>query len=250
MEGERSFKLHGLGHLTNPFPKAVEGWQAEIWEDLLKLHYGMISEVDIVEKYSGLYAISQLTVSTSNVWDRFKKLNAGKSWKKQIKPFNFFLVGFQTTEESNKAVKPLAPFTKDYQTIVHEPFLDYQTGEIKQGTHYFKPLSNTILEYINHPEAKFDGDIGILERKNIQIDGVVYIGKEANDIDEQAMDVKRSQKFINKQEIMENILKMPQKQAEVLGVSRSRFQGIKERIRVNGDLNLNTPSCEEVNLNI
>ncbi|WP_244603621.1 hypothetical protein [Methanococcoides sp. AM1] len=35
MEGERSFKLHGLGHLTNPFPKAVDEWQAEIWEDIL-----------------------------------------------------------------------------------------------------------------------------------------------------------------------------------------------------------------------
>ncbi|MCD4741363.1 MAG: hypothetical protein K8R67_02610 [Desulfobacteraceae bacterium] len=37
-----------------------------------------------------------------------------------------------------------------------------------------------------------------------------------------------------------------QKEAEALGVSRSRFQGIKERIRVNGDLNLNTPAVERL----
>jgi hypothetical protein len=36
----------------------------------------------------------------------------------------------------------------------------------------------------NQPEHKFDGDTGILERKHIDFDGFVYIGKEANDIDE------------------------------------------------------------------
>ncbi|WP_319507616.1 hypothetical protein [uncultured Methanolobus sp.] len=38
--------------------------------------------------------------------------------------------------------------------------------------------------------------------------GCVYIGKEANNIDEQALDVKKAQEFINKQEIMESILQM------------------------------------------
>jgi hypothetical protein len=28
LEGERSFKLHGLGHLTNPFPKSQTDWQS------------------------------------------------------------------------------------------------------------------------------------------------------------------------------------------------------------------------------
>lgn len=59
-----------------------------------------------------LYEISRLTVITPHVLNRFKKLNEGKPWKEQIKPFNFLLTGFQTIEENNKAVKPLAPFTK------------------------------------------------------------------------------------------------------------------------------------------
>nr|WP_321498352.1 hypothetical protein [uncultured Methanolobus sp.] len=246
MEGERSFKLHGLGHLTNPFPKAVGDWQAEIWEDLLKLHYRIISELDIEEKYSNLYAISKLTVSTPNVWKRFDKLNKGKSWEEQIKPFNFYHLGFQTVEENCKPVKPLAPYSNDPQSIVYESFIDYETGEIKQGSYYFKQLSRTIIEYANHPEAKFDGDIGILERKHIHADSIIYIGKEANNIDEQALDVKKAQEFINKQEIMNNILQMSQSEAEALGVSRSRFQGIKQRIRENGDLNLNTPAVRRL----
>ena len=70
--------------------------------------------------------------------NRFKKLNEGKAWKEQIKPFNFFLVGFQAIKENGKAVKPLAPFTKDYQKIVYEPFIDYETGEIKEGVSIFQ----------------------------------------------------------------------------------------------------------------
>lgn len=246
MEDERSYMLHGLGHLTNLFPNSVEDWQAEIWQDILKLHYGKITGKDIQEKYSNLYAISRLTVSTSNVLSRFKKLNEEKNWNEQINPFNFFLVGFQTIKENDKAVKPMAPFTKDYQKIVYEPFIDYETGEVKEGSQYFKPLSRTILEYVDHPEYKFDGDEVVLERKHIHADGLVYIGKEANNIDEQALDVKKAQEFVNKQEIMNNILNISQTEAEALGVSRSRFQGIKQRIRKNGDLNMNTPAVRRL----
>ncbi|WP_164997931.1 hypothetical protein [Methanolobus psychrotolerans] len=31
-------------------------------------------------------------------------------------------------------------------------------------------FSRTIIEYANHPEAKFDGEIRILERKNTEAD--------------------------------------------------------------------------------
>ncbi|TQD27912.1 DNA polymerase [Methanolobus vulcani] len=246
MEGERSFKLHGLGHLTNPFPKTVDDWQAEIWEDLLKLNYGIISGIDIEEKYSGLYAISRLTVSTPNVLRRFKGFNAGKEWNDQIKPFNFYLVGFQALEENGKAVKPLMPFSTDSQKTVYEPFIDYETGEIKEGSRYFKPLSKTIMQYAEHLEHKFDGNTGVLERKHVHADGVVYIGKEANNIDEQALDVKRSQVFIYKGCIMRKILELSQSQVEEWGVDRGTFKRIKDRILVNKDINLNTPAIKRI----
>ncbi len=246
MEGERSFKLHGLGHLTNPFPKAVEDWQAEIWEDLLKLHYGLISEIDIEEKYSNLYAISRLTVSTPNVWKRFDKLNKEKSWKEQIKPFNFYHVGFQTIKENGKAVKPLIPFSDDPQSIVYEPFIDYETGEIKQGSHYFKQLSRTIIEYANHPEAKFDGDIGVLERKHVQVDSIVYIGKEANNIDEQALDVKKAQDFINENAVYDFILQLTPEKARELGIKhRSALAYLKKKAK-EGDLNFKSRNVQRV----
>jgi len=239
------FKLHGLGHLTNPFSNK-EDWQEEIWLDILKVHYGMIKPEDIEEKYSNLYAISRLTVSTPNVLHRFDKLNKGKPWEEQIKPSNFCLAGFQTKEENGKAVKPLAPYTSDYQKIVHEPFIDRETGDIKQGSRYFKQLSQTIIEYANHPESKFHGDIGILERKHVVADSVVHIGKEANSIDEQALGIKKAQEFINEKKIMKRILKITQKEAEAKGVGRSTFQDIKQKIREKGDINLSTPAVRRL----
>jgi DNA polymerase elongation subunit (family B) len=246
MEDERSYKLHGLGHLTNPFPNSVEDWQAEIWQDILKLHYGQITERDIEEKYSNLYAISQLTVSTSNVLNRFKKLNEEKSWKEQIKPFNFFLVGFQTTEENGNAIKPLAPFTKDYQKIVYEPFIDYETGEVKEGSQYFKPLSRTILQYVDHLENKFEGNVGVLERKQIQADGLVYIGKEANNIEDQSLEVTGVQVIINEEEIKQKILAMTPEEARKIGIKhRSELKYLKEKAR-GGRLNFNSKNMKKI----
>lgn len=77
---------------------------------------------------------------------------------------------------------------------------------MKAGTHYFKRLGKKISQYLAHPEHKFNGDIGFLEREHIVADGVLHIGKEANSVDEQALDVKRSQVFVNEQEVREDIL--------------------------------------------
>jgi histidinol phosphatase-like enzyme len=50
--------------------------------------------------------------------------------------------------------------------------------------------------------------VSVLERKNIDIDGFVYIGKEANDIDEKELDVCRPQVFLNNQDIMNKIMQL------------------------------------------
>lgn len=213
----------------------------------MKLHYGQITGKDIEEKYSNLFAISRLTVSTSNVLNRFKKLNEEKSWKDQIKPFNFFLVGFQVIEENDKAVKPLAPFTKDYQKIVYEPFIDCEKGEVKEESQYFKPLSRTLLQYIEHLESKFDGDIGVLERKQIQADGLVYIRKEANNIEGQPLEVTGAQVFINEEEIKQRILNLSPKEARECGIKyRSTLKKIKDRILKDGKISVKTNEVKKL----
>jgi hypothetical protein len=244
---EISYKLHGLGHLTNPFPNGDKNWHGDIWVDILRLHYGLLKPTDIQEKYSSLYAISSLTVSTSNVLKRFKRMNEGKPWSKQIKPFNFCNVGFQTSKDDGKPVKPLAPHSNDPQTIVHEQFIDYNTGEIKQGSKYFKSLNSTILQYADHPEYKYKGKIGQLKRRHIHADSVVLIGKEANNIDDQPLEIYPAQVFVNKQEIMEKIMELTPEMARKVGIAyRGTLNRIQDKIKRTGDINLNAKFMREL----
>jgi hypothetical protein len=62
--------------------------------------------------------------------------------------------------------------------------LDYKTGKILKGLEYWKSLSDTLWEYVNHRESKLDGDIGILERRHVFVDDITYIGKETENIEE------------------------------------------------------------------
>jgi hypothetical protein len=153
---DKGYSLHGLGHLLSPFGKN-KNWHKMVWEDILKLHYRMITQEQFLREYYNLFAISQLTVSTFELMGRFKKLNRRKPYEKQIKPFNFFLVGVSNKDD----VKPISPYSDNPQKIVYEPFIDYKTGKILKGLEYWRSLSDTLWEYVNHKESKLEGNIGI-----------------------------------------------------------------------------------------
>ena len=145
--------------------------------------------------------------------------------------------------------RSLAPHSSNPQSVVYEPFIDYETGEIKEGSHYFKPLSKIIIQYVDHPESKFDGDIGILERKHVHADGIIYIGKEANNIDEQALDVKKVQEFIDEDRIKEKILALTPEEARELGIKhRSALAYLKKKAKED-DLNFKTGNVQRVIVN-
>lgn len=81
-----------------------------------------------------------------------------------------------------------------------------------------------------------------MERKHVHADSVVYIGKEANNIDEQALDVKKAQLFYNEEKIKKDIISLPQKITEEWGADRKTFQRILER----NEINLNTASVRSL----
>ncbi|MEL4305256.1 DNA polymerase [Methanococcoides cohabitans] len=236
MGEDRSYKLHGLGHLANPFPNENDDWHAEVWYDILRLHHEKTALEEIVEKYGMLYSLSKFTVSTPEILDYFKTVNKLRPWKKRIKPFNFAYTGFQTILEGNMPVKPLVPYTSDSQTVVYGKFIDLYTGKVKEGMKYFKPLSKTIIQYVDHREVKFNCVTGMLERKQILADGIMPIGKETNKIDEQILDGRQPQVFLSNDErekILDKLLEFPQKTAEKLGVNRGTLAKIKRKIRKN-----------------
>lgn len=87
----------------------------------------------------------------------------------------------------------------------------------------------------------FDGYTGVIERKHIQADGLVYIGKEANNIEDQPLDVTGSQVFINEEEIKQRILNLSPKEAREFGIKyRSTLKKMKDRILKGGKINIKT----------
>jgi hypothetical protein len=222
-EGKKLFyKLHGLGHITNPFSRKLkEGdqWHKRLWEDILKVHFHPESLPDVLEMYENYAVISNLAVSTGTILKRFKKLNEGKGFDKQIKPFNFMLVGNGTTvDEDGEKVKPVAPFNKNPQIAIEKEFIDYNTGDTLQGRQYWKPLSDVFLDYIDHPEAKFEGDVGVLQRRHIKPTGCVYIGKEANKVEMQELESNTVETYHDIEKLRRFILNLTPAEAREIGI--------------------------------
>ena len=62
-------------------------------------------------------------------------------------------------------------------------------------------------------EIKFNGDVGVLERKHILADGLIYIEKEANKIEDQPLDVVKPQTFVNMEVIKQKIFVLTPEEA-------------------------------------
>ena len=92
------------------------------------------------------------------------------------------------------------------------------------------PLSKTILQYVDHPESKYDGDIGQLERKHIIVTEIVHIGKEANNIEDEPLEMGNVQVFRNEEKERLRIVEMRQCEAERQGVDRKTRWRMKEKV--------------------
>lgn len=230
----KDHSLHGLGHLTNPF-SGDKDWHKMVWEDILRLHYGMISKSQFLNKYSDLFAISQMSISTFGLMKIFKKLNRGKPYGKQIKPFNFFLIG--VGNQSN--IKPINNYSDNPQEIVYKKFVDYTTGRILKGSEYWKSLSDILWEYLNHKESKLKGDVGILERKHVNVDSFIHIGKETKNIERVGiLDSPDYSIYGSEEELKAKIMKLTSKDARVIGLNEETLRCIKKRIQERKPLRL------------
>lgn len=130
--------------------------------------------------------MSELVISTTNVMRRFDRLNKGRSYSKKIKPFNFCIVGVGNIadNETGEVIKPVSPYRKDAYQCAFDEFIDYNSKKTLKGQKYWRQFNDYFWEYLNHPEAKFDGDTGVLSRKHVKISSVVHIGKESNELDD------------------------------------------------------------------
>lgn len=178
MEG----KLHGLGHISRFLnsleskedERKVKNWTNWVWRDIVLYLTGKVDDEYVEMEYGHYYEITKMSIRTPHVYHNFRYLNRGKPYKEQIKPYNFFLKG----NSIDKSVIPIAPYLDNPQEMVAKPFINEKTGIVTSGEEYFKKMDNTFILYCNHPEKKFIGECGYLERRDICFDKVVGIGKE------------------------------------------------------------------------
>lgn len=236
------YKLHGLGHLLSPYKKGIN-WQKQIWQDILDLHYKNITEQKIINKYSQFYCISKLSVSTPIIYQRFKKYNEGKPFSKQIKPFNFFLIG----QGTDKNIKPISSFSKNPQEAVFKKFINYHNGDILQGEKYWRPLSEIILKFANHPESKFKNgkEKGVMKRRFVFDGKITLIGKETRNLEKQCLGISLINEYVDKKKLVKKILEMTPKEAREKGVSRDGLWRIKEKIK-KGKINWKTKNIRKL----
>lgn len=244
------YSSHGLGHLLDPFsndPDEKNDWNKDIWYDILDLHYGNISLEELYEKYQNKYALSKFMASNPRILGRLSEFNKNKDYRSQFKPRNFCIIGFSNVINPNtgKTIKPLAPFCRPPRHAVFGDFVDYydDSRQRLRGKQYWKLFWDVFLDYLNHPELKFDGDVGILQRKHVVVTGVIHIGKESNRLDESELfglddssyEIYPDESEIDKKfkELAPKILELKPKDVKEYGISKQTLWNVKQMIETN-----------------
>ena len=220
------YSTHGLGHL-----KDIDGEQ--IRKSILTKDF---------KGYNDKIAVSQITISKPSILNRFKKMNSNKPIEKQIKPFNFMLIG----SEKNDVI-PCLPYSKDFNGLQYEKFVDNKSNTssdklLLPSTEYWHTLEDILTQYVRHNDNKFDyDDEGIAHRKHIIADRIRYIGKETNNLDETQITGIEEDDYLeydNLREFYNWILSLKAKDVKNKRISQQALYKIKTKIKNGKHLNL------------
>ncbi len=204
---EDRWSEHGLGHLLNPADPENEDreWIAQAWLYIDRKVLGLSTEEPA---FANLPAIGRVTISSPAVMQPFEKLNEGKRYADQIKPFNFLLTCHVKQFGHPLGSDPehfhlIAPYESDPKQWLKMDWTDQYTGNryrvTTAGNHgerqtaRVKTYGEVLREYEFHPESKCadaNGNacgkqtIGLLHRRHIRIEQIKYIGKESNSLED------------------------------------------------------------------
>ena len=117
-----------------------------------------------------------------------------------------------------------------------------------EGQHYFKSLADELWGYINHPEAKLEGNIGLLQRKHIVADNILYIGKEADKVEYNLNGLENANYniYTNPKRI-ENVLSRTWKEVRQCEIPESQFYALKKQFKQGKRLKLHSKTLARLN---
>jgi len=204
---EDRWSEHGLGHLLNPTDPESEDreWIAQAWLSIIREILGLLIQTPDFEASP---AVSRTTVSSPAVIRPLAKLNEGKPYADQIKPFNFLLTCHVKALGHPIGTDPeqfhlIGPYENDPTRWLKLDWIDQHTGRTyrittegyhgSRNTARVKTYGDILTEYEFHPESKCadaEGDVcrkqtvGLLQRRHIRVGQIKYIGKESNSLEE------------------------------------------------------------------
>ncbi len=205
--GSDKWSEHGLGHLLNPTHPAAQdrSWIGAAWLNMIRRSLALPTKPLGFEKRM---AVGRITVSSPAVLRPLQALNAGKSYARQIKPFNFILTAQVKALGHPIGADPerfhlIAPYESDARQWERLPWVDQYSGKkygvTTTGAHgtrttaRVKSYDDVLREYEFHAESKCADahdnmaskqTVGLLARRHIVIEQIRYIGKEANALEE------------------------------------------------------------------
>lgn len=204
--GTDGWSEHGLGHLLNPTDPEIEDrkWIGQAW---LQIVLKALEKPTQDLEFENRPAVGRVTVSSPAVMRPLAKLNEGRAYPDQIKPFNFLLTCHVKALGHPKGSDPehfhlIAPYNNNPTQWLKMDWIDQYTGNSHRitiaghngttRTARVKTYGDVLREYEFHPESKSADakgnvcekqTIGLLQRRHISIDHVRYIGKESNHLE-------------------------------------------------------------------
>ena len=220
----RKASAHGLGHWLPPYPddvaprefpspvaklEGVRRWQHDIWYRIIA---AALAERDAPMNHAAHSGFdkpvaSQYHATTPSILKWFETYNSVRSYEEQVRPFNF-LLAFQIDPTADglsnedgaahkrkkrrrpsEKAKPVAPYDTDSMKAAGK-CIDRQTGaRIPMAD--LETYRGALAQYHLYHESKFlNGrrlDSGLTARRRVKIGirDIHYIGKEANELEEQ-----------------------------------------------------------------
>jgi len=220
----RKVSAHGLGHLMSPYkadnPPAdvppppecvlrdgVERWHCDLWFEIVSAGLGKKPDMPRLDFHPALNApaVSRYGATAPELLRWFDGYNSNRPYRDQVKPFGFLLslrakqtwTGHEAIDPKSRRgrppkialAKPVAPFEWDAAKISASAF-DRESGK-PVPANALQTYREAIAQYHLHPECKFLGgdycDRGTTGRRHIRASGIRHIGKEANELERQAM---------------------------------------------------------------
>jgi hypothetical protein len=198
---------HGLGHLSNPTDLDSEDrdWISKAWLNIVRKALGFPTDR---LGFEHLPAVGRMSISSPAVMKPVANFNRGKKYAQHIKPFNFLVTCHVKQLGHPPGTDPeqfhlIAPYEINPRKWLKMPWVNQYTGDTfrittagHHGTRWsarVKTYGETLEEYEFHPESKCADKmgnpcakqtVGLLNRRQIRIGTIKFIGKESNSLEE------------------------------------------------------------------